>query len=266
MALKVYLDDGCKAETSCVFSLLRRKRQGWSQSKSLGNSPLWDFIEFLQTGWWWAWRCSMHQVTHEFCELQDGVCPTASTDCQNRGDSTSHQKQCGILLCTRKKKSTQKMGILNMLRHGCFANLISPFSFHTQILTKSTQLFQMFWFLSAEPIPTEYGPVKTSPRRFHVESGLCCTAVKVRQEEGTCCKSATSWQLSGCKSFYSKAPGVTLLFKWPCENLLAFNSEKSMIYHQGIHRFAQEWETMHVCFSWFITAKKYTFSEAGKYI
>lgn len=165
-----------------------------------------------------------------------------------------------------KKKSTQKMGILNMLRHGCFANLISPFSFHTQILTKSTQLFQMFWFLSAEPIPTEYGPVKTSPRRFRVESGLCCTAVKVRQEEGTCCKSATSWQLSGCKSFYSKAPGVTLVFKWPCENLLAFNSEKSMIYHRGIHRFAQEWETMHVCFIWFITAKKYTFSEAGKYI
>lgn len=108
MALKVYLDDGCKAERSRVISLLRRKRKGWSQSKSLGNSPLWDFIEFLQTGWWWAWRCSMHQVTHEFCELEDGVCPTASTDCQNKGDSTSHQKQCGILLCTRKKKKQHK--------------------------------------------------------------------------------------------------------------------------------------------------------------
>lgn len=110
MALKVYLDDGCKAERSRVISLLRRKRQGWSQSRSLGNSPLWDFIEFLQTGWWWAWRCSMHQVTHEFCELEDGVCPTASTDCQNKGDSTSHQKQCGILLCTRKKKNNTKDG------------------------------------------------------------------------------------------------------------------------------------------------------------
>lgn len=94
---------------------------------------------------------------------------------------------------------------------------------------KSSQLFQMFWFLSAQPIPAEYGPVKTSPRRFHVESDLCCTAVKVRQEEGICCKSATSWQLSGCKFFYSEAPGVILLFKWHCKSLLAFNSEKSMM-------------------------------------
>lgn len=130
---------------------------------------------------------------------------------------------------------------------------------------KSSQLFQMFWFLSAEPIPAEYGPVKTSPR-FHVESGLCCTAVKVRQEEEIFCKSATSWQLSGCKSFYSEAPGVILHFKWLCKNLLAFNSEKSMIHHWGVHRFAQECETMHVNFSWFIITKKYAFPEAGKYI
>lgn len=99
---------------------------------------------------------------------------------------------------------------------------------------KASQLFQMFWFLSAEPIPAEYGPVKTFPRRFHVESGLCCTAVKARQEEEICCKSATSWQLSGCKPFYSKAPKVILLFKWPCKNRFAFNSEKPMIYHWGI--------------------------------
>lgn len=63
MALKVYLDDGCKAERSCVVSLFGRKRQGWPQRKSLGNSPFLDFIEVLQIGWWWDWRCSMHQVT-----------------------------------------------------------------------------------------------------------------------------------------------------------------------------------------------------------
>lgn len=162
--------------------------------------------------------------------LTMGSAPLPSTDCQNRGDRRSHQKQCGTLLCTRKKINTKDVNpehaaTLMFCKLDFFAFLPHPNS------DKSSQLFQMFWFLSAQPIPAEYGPVKTSPRRFHVESGLCCTAVKVRQEEEICCKSATSWQLSGCTFFYSETPGVILLLKWLCKNLLAFNSEKSMMYH-----------------------------------
>lgn len=196
MALKVYLDDGCKAERSCVVCLSGRKRQGWSRSKSLGNSPLLDFIELLQTGWWWAWRCSTHLVT---LELEDGVCPTASTDYQKRGDRRSHQKQCAILLCTRKKNQHKRWESWTC----CDTDVLQTWFLCFPSIPKFWQIKPVVSnvLIFVEPIPVEYGPVKTSPRRFHVESGLCCTAVKVRQEEEICCKSATSWQLSGCKSF-----------------------------------------------------------------
>lgn len=94
MELQVHLNDAFAAERPCAVS--GRKRHVCSQSNSLGNSPLLDFLECLQTGWWWAWRYSTHCVTHELCEPGDVVCPNPSPDCHNMGDSRSPQKQCGI--------------------------------------------------------------------------------------------------------------------------------------------------------------------------
>lgn len=144
------------------------------------------------------------------------VCHTPSPDCHNMADSQSRQNQRGTFCIYLSFSFTQKMEMLNMLKYWSFANFISSLSFHSLILLKSTELFQTFLLLSAEPIPAEYGAVKTFSGRFYVESGLSCTAV--RQEEGTWYKFSTSWQQPGCKSFHSKAPWVTVPFEPPCED------------------------------------------------
>lgn len=51
----------------------------------------------------------------------------------------------------KKKKSTQKMWILNTLWHWCFANLISLLSFHIQILTNQASCFKCFDFYQHNP-------------------------------------------------------------------------------------------------------------------
>lgn len=50
------------------------------------------------------------------------------------------------------------------------------------------------------------------------------------------CKSATSWQQQGRKSFYSKSPWVTLPFEWPCESLYQHLTVKWLWYTAGEYR------------------------------
>ena len=218
-----------------VQSLCGSKRQGHSQSKSLGNSSLLDSLECLQTGCWWAWRHSMHCVTHELCDSGDVVCLSPSSDCHNMGDSRSHQKQCGIFLCWSFLSFTQKMETLNMLKYWCFANLISTLSFHYWILSKSTQLFQMFWFFVSRTHSNRVWSCQNVPKKI-----LYWAWSLLHSCEGE----AGRRNLLQICNFLATARMQILLLQTPLsdtalwmtlwKSLSAFNSKKSMIHSWGI--------------------------------
>lgn len=180
------------------------------------------------------------------------VCPTPFPDFCNTGNSRLRQKQHGIFLFWSFSSFTQKIEILNTLKHRCFANLISLRSSIPKFCQNQSSCSKCFDFCQQNQFQQNMVLPKCPQADFMFNLVSVAQLSKWDRRK----ELAADLELPGNSQDEnpsgSKVPWVTLPFEWSHENLYWHLTAKVDTQLQSTD-FAQELEIKHVYFSWFIT-------------